>query len=125
MTMTQRYAGMLRRQAGEWDKQGMPVQAECARQAARHMDDLQAAIDLASRRLEQARATARWYCIDMQGMATLCAGEDDARREVERSRQSWPRSGPHRAVQLVDLAELLRAEPPDDRRNFEIQAMPT
>lgn len=45
MTMTQRYAGMLRRQAGEWDKQGMPVQAECCRQAARHMEDLQAAED--------------------------------------------------------------------------------
>lgn len=41
MTMTQRYAGMLRRQASEWDKQAMPVQAECARQAARHMEELQ------------------------------------------------------------------------------------
>lgn len=45
MTMTQRYAGMLRRHAGEWDKQGMPVQAECARQAARHMEELQAKVD--------------------------------------------------------------------------------
>jgi hypothetical protein len=45
MTMTQRYAGMLRRQAGDWDKQAMPVQAECARQAARHMEELQAKVD--------------------------------------------------------------------------------
>lgn len=45
MSMTQRYAGVLRRHAGEWDKQGMPVQAECARQAARHMEELQAAKD--------------------------------------------------------------------------------
>ena len=45
MSMTQRYAGMLRRHAGEWDKQAMPVQAECARQAARHMEELQAAKD--------------------------------------------------------------------------------
>ena len=45
MSMTQRYAGMLRRQAGDWDKQGMPVQAECAHQAARHMEELQAAKD--------------------------------------------------------------------------------
>lgn len=45
MTMTQRYAGMLRRHAGDWDKQAMPVQAECARQAARHMEELQAAVD--------------------------------------------------------------------------------
>ena len=49
MTMTQRYAGMLRRQAGDWDKQGMPVQAECARQAARHMEELQAAKDAIAR----------------------------------------------------------------------------
>ena len=38
MSMTQRYAGMLRRQATDWDKQGMLVQAECCRQAARHME---------------------------------------------------------------------------------------
>lgn len=41
MTMTQRYAGMLRRHGSEWDKQNMPVQAECARQAARHMEEVQ------------------------------------------------------------------------------------
>ena len=38
MSMTQRYAGMLRRQAANWDKREMPVQAECCRQAARHME---------------------------------------------------------------------------------------
>jgi len=38
MSMTQRYAGMLRRHAAEWDKQGLVVQAECCRQAARHME---------------------------------------------------------------------------------------
>lgn len=45
MTMTQRYAGMLRRYAGALDKQDMPVQAEVAHQAARHMEELQAAYD--------------------------------------------------------------------------------
>lgn len=45
MTMTQRYASVLRRHAGEWDKQAMPVQAECARQAARHMEELQSKVD--------------------------------------------------------------------------------
>lgn len=45
MTMTQRYAGMLRRHAGELDKQAMSVKAECARQAARHMEELQVAKD--------------------------------------------------------------------------------
>lgn len=39
MSMTQRYAGMLRRHAAEWDKQGLPVQAEATRQAARHMEE--------------------------------------------------------------------------------------
>jgi hypothetical protein len=43
--MTQRYAGMLRRVAIRLDKQEMPVQAECLRQAARHMEGLQAAKD--------------------------------------------------------------------------------
>lgn len=46
MTMTQRYAGMLRRHAVEWDRQGMPVQGECARQAARHMEELQNRLNL-------------------------------------------------------------------------------
>lgn len=45
MSMTQRYAGMLRRHAGDWDKRDMPVQAECCRQAARHMEELQAKAD--------------------------------------------------------------------------------
>lgn len=38
MTMTQRYAGALRRYAGEFDLAGKPVQGECVRQAARHME---------------------------------------------------------------------------------------
>ena len=38
MSMTQRYAGMLRRHAFDWDKREMPIQAECCRQAARHME---------------------------------------------------------------------------------------
>jgi hypothetical protein len=45
MSMTQRYAGMLRRNAGELDKLELPVQAECLRQAARHMEELQAKVD--------------------------------------------------------------------------------
>ena len=45
MTMTQRYSGMLRRHASEWEKQAMPVQAESTRQAARHMEELQTKVD--------------------------------------------------------------------------------
>lgn len=44
MTMTQRYAGVLLRQAEALNRQGQPIQAECARQAARHMEELQAKV---------------------------------------------------------------------------------
>lgn len=47
MTMTQRYAGMLQRHSHEWDRQSMPVKAEATRQAARHMEELQAKLDAA------------------------------------------------------------------------------
>lgn len=41
MTMTQRYAEMLRRHAGEMDATGTPpVKSEAIRQAARHMEDI-------------------------------------------------------------------------------------
>ena len=57
MSMTQRYAGMLRRHAAEWDKREMPVQAECCRQAARHMEtrelDLEHALIVARETLEK------------------------------------------------------------------------
>ena len=45
MTMTQRYAGMLRRQAAYLDSQGIAVKAEAIRQAALHMESLQAIAD--------------------------------------------------------------------------------
>lgn len=61
MSMTQRYAGMLRRQAGEWDKREMPVQAECARQAARHMEMRE--IELCHE-LVNVRETLENECID-------------------------------------------------------------
>lgn len=54
MSMTQRYAGMLRRNAFELDKQEMPVQAECLRQAARHME----ALERDSAQLKAAQAIA-------------------------------------------------------------------
>ncbi len=45
MTMTQRYISVLRRHASEWGKLGKQVQAECAIQAARHMENLQDEVD--------------------------------------------------------------------------------
>ena len=57
MSMTQRYAGMLRRQAADWDKREMPIQAACCRQAARHMEqrenELEHALIVARETLEQ------------------------------------------------------------------------
>ena len=58
MSMTQRYAGMLRRQAADWDKREMPIQAECCRQAARHMEELQASKDS---EIQTPRAAPQWY----------------------------------------------------------------
>jgi hypothetical protein len=58
MSMTQRYAGMLRRQAADWDKREMPIQAECCRQAARHMEELQASKDS---EIQTLRAALQWY----------------------------------------------------------------
>ena len=58
MSMTQRYAGMLRRHPFDWDKREMPIQAECCRQAARHMEELQASKDA---EIQTLRAALQWY----------------------------------------------------------------
>jgi len=44
---------------------------------------------------------ARWYCVSREGLATLCKDEADAHETVAGCDKSWPRGGPHRAVQLV------------------------
>lgn len=44
---------------------------------------------------------ARWYSINRIGMATLCAGKDDARQQASVAERQWPHNGPHRAVQLI------------------------
>lgn len=50
--------------------------------------------------------TPQWYCIAADGMATLCADEDDAKQNAKMADMDWPRSGPHKAVQLVDAEDL-------------------
>ena len=72
MTMTQRYAGMLRRQAGDRDKQAMPVQAECCRQAARHMEELQAKVDAAESPWQPMKTAPK----DGWGVLVLLEGSD-------------------------------------------------
>jgi hypothetical protein len=54
----------------------------------------------------------RWYCVSRQGMATLCLSEEEARQLAEESNVDFPRCSPHRAVRLIDAAEVeaLRAE---------------
>ena len=53
-------------------------------------------------------AEARWYCVSRDGMATLCVDELDACYTAEQSDKNWQASSPHRAVRLVDAAEVDR-----------------
>ena len=53
-------------------------------------------------------AEARWYCVSRDGMATLCVDELDACYTAEQSDKNWQASSPHRAVRLVDAAEIER-----------------
>ena len=50
--------------------------------------------------------TPRWYMVDKMGMATLCASKADAEKEAADAQRFWPHMGPHRAVQLVDAADV-------------------
>ena len=46
----------------------------------------------------------RWYCVNNMGMATLCADKEDAEDVARTCDMEWPRQGPHRAVQLVEVS---------------------
>lgn len=54
----------------------------------------------------------RWYVLDRNGLATVCADEADARRQELQSRALYHRHAPYRAVRLVDAvtADALRKE---------------
>lgn len=60
-------------------------------------------------------AEARWYCLSREGMATLCACEEDAKTEAANAQENYPRSGPYRAVQLCDAAEIAELDALRDR----------
>lgn len=49
---------------------------------------------------------ARWYMVNKDGMATLCTDRADAEKEAEDAQSVWPHMGPHRAVQLVEVASV-------------------
>lgn len=52
---------------------------------------------------------AHWYSLDREGIATLCIDENDARKTAGDSDVMWPRRGPHRAVQMVEVGAALAA----------------
>ncbi len=55
-----------------------------------------------------APAPVRWYCVSREGLATLCKDEADAHDTATSADADWPTCKPHRAVQLVDVAEVER-----------------
>ena len=46
----------------------------------------------------------RWYMVDKDGAATLCADQKDAEFEAKDADAAWPEFSPHRAVQLVEAS---------------------
>ena len=46
----------------------------------------------------------RWYMVDKDGMATLCADQKDAEFEAKDADAAWPEFNPHRAVRLVEAS---------------------
>jgi len=48
--------------------------------------------------------TGRWYMVDKDGMATLCADQKDAEFEAKDADAAWPEFNPHRAVLLVEAS---------------------
>ena len=53
-------------------------------------------------------AEARWYCVSREGLATLCVDEADSKLTAANEQRSYPRSGPYRAVVLVEADEIDR-----------------
>ena len=44
----------------------------------------------------------RWYMVNKDGMATLCADQADAEQGAKEAQTLWPHMEPHRVVQLVE-----------------------
>jgi hypothetical protein len=47
-----------------------------------------------------------WYVVDKDGESTLCVDKDDAELSARVANRAFPGYAPHRAVQLVDAAEV-------------------
>ncbi len=63
----------------------------------------------AAAKAETVASKGRWYVLSGDGMATLCADEDDAKEVAADADLSYPRMAPHRAVQLVPAEQLAAA----------------
>ena len=50
----------------------------------------------------------RWYMVNRDGMATLCADREDAEKEAADAQSVWPHMGPHRAVQLAPAGDMAK-----------------
>lgn len=51
----------------------------------------------------------RWYMVNRDGTATLCADREDAEKEAADANLNWPkRLGPHRAVQLAPAGDMAK-----------------
>ena len=109
MSMTQRYAGMLRRQAGDWDKRDMPVQAECARQAARHMEELQSRADRTREALDMLAGLHPGLTVDTdQPMAMAGAIFESVQAEIRQWREEAEKSRAMLVSFHAERAELAR-----------------
>lgn len=52
----------------------------------------------------------RWYMIARDGIAMLCASEQDALAEAAKADQAWPNDAPHVAVQLAPVQSAMPAD---------------
>lgn len=67
--------------------------------------------------------TPRWYMVNEMGMATLCSDKDGAEKEAADAQMAWPHMGPHRAVQLVEAADVEAMRAGYDAARLEIESL--
>ena len=75
------------------------------------MTDKQSSVLAAHHPEQPLEMAGRWYMLNKMGMATLCTDKESAEQEAADAQSVWPHMGPHRAVQLIEAAdvEALRA----------------
>ena len=94
------------------DAQILRMGYAAARLEIEHLNtQLQAAREEIKRRDAQEEAIGairplpwRWYSVDKDGLATLCLDREDAEKAAAEANADWPRTGPHRAVRLVEAS---------------------